>query len=312
MDSHTLQLFRHLSGTLHFARTSLACNITPSALTRVIQRLEAEVGEKLFIRNNRSVELTFAGVAFKKYAEDVIQRWDRLQGELSEDEILSGELSLYCSVTAAYSILPDIITKYRLVHPKVQIKLETGDPAKALTRLVNRDVDVVIAALPEKMNKQLSFLKMAVSPLVFIAPRRFPDIIIYKDKETDKENDKENDKEKNKEKNKEIDWEKTPMIIADVGLSRERMDLWFAKNQLVPNIYSRVAGHEAIIALVNLGCGIGLVPRLVLEKSPLQEEIIILDAMPRLSPYVIGLCTIQNNLSNPKVLALWSLADQGA
>jgi len=291
MDNHTLKLFRHLSGTLHFARTSLACNITPSALTRVIQRLEVEVGEKLFLRNNRSVELTFAGLAFKKYAEDVIQRWERLQGELSEDEILSGELSLYCSVTAAYSILPDIINKYRVVHPKVQIKLETGDPAKALNRLFNRDVDMVIAALPEKLNKNLTFLKMAISPLVFIAPKRFPDIILYR--------------------GKEIDWGKTPMILADAGLSRERMDLWFAKNQLVPNIYSRVAGHEAIIALVNLGCGIGLVPRLVLEKSPLQEEVVILDAMPELPPYVIGLFTIQNNLSNPKIQALWSLAGQG-
>ena len=290
MDNYTLQLFIHLSGSLHFARTSRSCNITPSALTRVIQRLEAEVGEKLFIRNNRSVELTYAGRAFKKYAEDVIQRWDRLQGELSEDEVLSGELSLYCSVTAAYSILPDIITRYRRVHPRVQIKLETGDPAKAMNRLVNRDVGVVIAALPEKMSKQFIFLKMAVSPLVFIAPRRFPDIIIYRDKE--------------------VDWGRTPMIVADVGLSRDRLDLWFAKNQLVPNIYSRVAGHEAIIALVNLGCGIGLVPSLVLEKSPLQEEILILDAMPELPPYVIGLCTIQKNLSNPKIQALWSLAGQ--
>ncbi len=290
MDIRTLQLFRHLSASLHFTRTSLACNISPSALTRVIQRLESEVGEQLFIRDNRSVELTFAGLAFKKYAEDVILRWERLQGELSEDDVLSGELSLYCSVTAAYSILPEIITKYRVVHPKVQIRLETGDPAKSLSRLVNRDVDVVIAALSEKIPKNLSFMKMATSPLVFIGPRWFPEILVYK-------------------KGK-IDWEKTPMIIADKGLSRERMDLWFAKNKLVPNIYSRVAGHEAIIALVNLGCGMGLVPRLVLEKSPLLEDIVVLDDMPELPLYEIGLCTIQKNLLNPKIKALWTLSGQ--
>jgi len=291
MDIRTLELFRHLAGTLHFARTSLACNITPSALTRVIQRLEMEVGEPLFLRNNRSVELTFAGIAFKKYAEDVIHRWDRLKGELSEEDVLSGELSLYCSVTAAYSILPDIISKYRLVHPRVQMKLETGDPAQALSRLVNRDVDAVIAALPEKMPKNFRFLKMVTSPLVFISSRRFPNMIVHK---------KEG-----------IDWDKTPMILADKGLSRERMDLWFAKNRLVPNIYSRVAGHEAIIALVNLGCGMGLVPRLVLEKSPFLEEIVILDAVPELPPYEIGLFTNQNNLTNPKIQALWDLAGPG-
>ena len=281
-------MFRHLSGSLHFARTSLACNITPSALTRVIQRLETEVGEQLFLRDNRSVELTFAGLAFKKYAEDVLQRWDRLQGELSEDEVLQGELSLYCSVTAAYSILPEIITRYRAVHPGVQIRLETGDPAQSLNRLVNRDVDVVIAALPKKMQNQIAFLKMAQSPLVFIAPKRFPEIIAYK-----------GDK---------IDWENTPMVLADTGLSREHMDIWFAKNQLVPNVYSRVAGHEAIIALVNLGCGMGLVPQLVLEKSPLMGDIRVLPDMPKLPPYEIGLCTRKRSLVNPRILALWDLA----
>ncbi|MCP3942329.1 MAG: HTH-type transcriptional activator IlvY [Desulfobacteraceae bacterium] len=290
MDIRTLQLFRHLSRTLHFARTSLACNITPSALTRVIQRLEAEVGEQLFVRDNRSVDLTFAGLAFKKYAEDVIQRWDRLQGELVHENVLTGELSLYCSVTAAYSILPGIITKYRTVHPKVQIKLVTGDPAKSLLRLVNRDMDVVIAALPGKIPKHLTFLKMAVSPLVFIVSRRYHDILVYK--------------------NGLIDWEKTPMIIADTGLSREYMNAWFAKNRVVPNIYSRAAGHEAIIALVNLGCGLGLVPRLVLEKSPFSKEITILNAVPILPDYEIGLCTIKKNLINPKIQALWDLAYQ--
>ena len=291
MDIRTLQLFRHLSTSLHFAGTSQACHITPSALTRVIQRLETELGEQLFIRDNRSVELTYAGLAFKKYAEDVLLRWDHLQGELSEEEILQGELSVYCSVTAAYSILPDIVTRYRAVHPKVQIRLETGDPALALTRLKNRDADVVIAALPGRGLSQIEVLKMAESPLVFIASRRYPEVV-GRDQGG-------------------VDWEKTPMILADTGLSRERMDHWFARNQVVPNIYSRVAGHEAIIALVNLGCGMGLVPKLVLEKSPLAGDIRVLADMPELPPYEIGLCVRKHNLVNPKIRALWEIASPG-
>lgn len=288
MDIRTLELFRHLSNSLHFARTSQACHITASALTRVVQRLEAEVGEQLFFRDNRSVELTYAGTAFKKYAEDVLRRWDRLQGELSEDEVLQGELSLYCSVTAAYSILPDIITRYRAVHPWVQIRLETGDPARSIGRLTNRDADVVIAALPGKLSKQLAFLTMAESPLVFIAARQYPEVVVRT--------------------RGGIDWEKTPMILADTGLSRERMDFWFARNAVVPNVYSRVAGHEAIIALVNLGCGMGLVPKLVLDKSPLVKDIRVLARMPDLPPYEIGLCTREKNLDNPRIKALWEIA----
>ncbi|HKL83803.1 MAG TPA: LysR substrate-binding domain-containing protein, partial [Desulfobacter sp.] len=72
-------------------------------------------------------------------------------------------------------------------------------------------------------------------------------------------------------------------------------------------IYSQVTGHEAIIALVNLGFGIGLVPRLVLEKSPLYQNIVVLDNMPELPPYEIALCTRNANLSNPRVRALMDI-----
>ncbi len=290
MDIRTLELFRHLSNSLHFTRTSQACHISASALSRVIQRVEAEVGEKLFFRDNRSVELTYAGMAFKKYAEDVLGRWDRLQGELSEDEILQGELSIYCSVTAAYSILPEIITRYRAVHPQVQIRLHTGDPARSIGRLMNRDADVVIAALPGKLEKPLAFLTMAESPLVFIASGQYPEAVVWD--------------------SKDIDWEKTPMILADTGVSRDRLDLWFAQNKVVPNIYSRVDGHEAILALVNLGCGVGLVPKLVLDKSPLAKEMQIIPDAPELAPYEIGLCTRKKSLDNPRIKALWEIAAQ--
>ena len=87
MDIRALQLFRHLAENLHFGRTSRACHITPSALTRVIQRLEEELGEKLFIRNNRSVTLTSPGKLFKEYADDTICRYNNLKNKISGDGI---------------------------------------------------------------------------------------------------------------------------------------------------------------------------------------------------------------------------------
>ncbi|MBL6993074.1 HTH-type transcriptional activator IlvY, partial [Desulfobacula sp.] len=271
MDIRNLKLFRHLAGTLHFARTSQACYITPSALTRVIQRLEAELGETLFIRDNRSVELTPAGSAFKKYSDDVLQRWDRLHDELSSEDILEGELSLYCSVTAAYGILPSLMSRYRKAHPSVKIHLETGDAAKALLKLSAQDADMVIAALPDILSKDLIFQTLFQTPLVFIASLQYQEIILHAEGG--------------------IDWERTPLIIPDHGLSRDRIDQWFAKENFIPHIYSQVAGNEAIIVMVSLGCGIGLIPRMVLEKSPFFNRVKILDETPELPPFVIGLCT---------------------
>ncbi|HIJ79075.1 MAG: HTH-type transcriptional activator IlvY [Desulfobulbaceae bacterium] len=288
MDIHVLKLYKHLAASLHFGRTSRACNITPSALTRAVQRLEAELGERLLVRDNRSVGLTPAGELFRKYADDVLLRWDELQNDLARDDELRGEISLYCSVTAVFSILPGILSRFRKDYPRVHINLSTGDAARALTKLFNNEADLTIAALPEKLPPQLEFMKTIETPLVFIAPVDFKDTVVYS--------------------GKEIDWRQTPIVMAEQGLSRERIERWFRENNILPKIYAQVAGNEAIIAMVSLGCGVGIVPKLVLDKSPLKAKVEILAQAPQLTPFTIGVCTVKKNMSNPKIKAFWEVA----
>ncbi len=287
MNIRELIIFRHLAKSLHFGRTSRACNLTPSALTRSIQRLEDQLGHKLFQRNNRSASLTRAGKLFKDYADDVISRWYELQNKLSADDVLRGELSLYCSVTAVYSILPNMLAKFRIKYPEIHINLQTGDAAMALAKLQNGEVDISIAALQEPTRQKLIFKKMIETPLVFIRPQRFPETVIYN--------------------NNEINWHKTPIIIAKQGLSRKRVEKWFSANGIIPDIYAQVAGNEAIIAMVSLGCGVGVVPRLVLEKSPFQKQVAIIEVTPPLKPFKVGLCAMEKNLINPVVQAFWAI-----
>lgn len=288
MDNRDLKLFKHLASSLHFGQTSRACHVTPSALTRIIQRLEEELGEALFLRDNRSVSLTAAGKVFRSYADDAIQRYEMLRGDLSREEGLGGEVTLYCSVTAVYSILPAIFQKFRSVHPDVHINLQTGDAALALTKLESKEVDITVAALPDSLPESVEFLEIVETPLVFIVPSAFPEMIQYQEEQ--------------------IDWSQTPVIIANLGLSRERTDRWFQEKNIVPNIYAQVAGNEAIIAMVALGCGVGVVPGLVLEKSPLKEQIDIVTVMPELESFSIGICTMRKNMRLPQVDAFWEIA----
>ena len=70
MNIKNLQLFIHLSDSLSFHQTAQSMHISPSALSRVIQRLEQELGQSLFQRDNRSVELTMAGKKLIPVARD--------------------------------------------------------------------------------------------------------------------------------------------------------------------------------------------------------------------------------------------------
>ncbi|MFH0783800.1 MAG: HTH-type transcriptional activator IlvY [Pseudomonadota bacterium] len=290
MNIRELELFKNLTTTLHFGRTSVDCNITASGLTRTIQRLENEVGEALFLRNNRSVSLTQAGMIFKEYCEETLSRWSTLQNRLQNDTTLRGELTLYCSVTAILSILPQIFSRFRKTHPKVTIHVQTGDAAKALPKLQTREVDIAIAALPDNQPERFEFIALLHTPLVFILPKSSPEIISYSDGT--------------------INWEQTPVILPTEGLSRIRGEKWFAQKGVRPHIYAQVSGNEAIIAMVSMGAGIGIVPLLVLEKSCLKSEVEVIDLTPQLTPFTVGVCTLVKNKCNPVVQSFWDTVER--
>lgn len=291
MNYRTLELFLHLANTLHFGKTSRACYISPSALSRTIQRLEEEVDHKLFLRDNRSAQLTPIGMKFRHYAQGVMDDWNQFQNSLMhEDKILSGELRLYCSVTASYTVLTDIFSRFRLKYPAIHIRLETGDAAGAIERVLKGMADVTVAAYPKKLPVNLLFKTITTTPLVFIAPVVPSDVTSLTEKS-------------------DIPWKEVPMILAEQALSRKRVNGWFAKKGIKPNIYAEVAGHEAILSMVRLGCGVGVVPKLVLDKSSLKEELRILVVKPALKPYSVGLCLHKNRLASPIVRAFWNIIE---
>ena len=289
MDHYALNLFLHLSESLHFGRTSRACNISPSALSRQIQRMEDLVEKRLFERDNRKVILTPAGALFRDYARGVMEKWEELQEALSAgEEELTGEISIYCSVTASLSILPDMLSSFKAAYPKVHIRLQTGDAGMAVRQVAQGDVDFAVAALPDRLPAAMAFKVLTRVALEFIAP------------EMPWEFDTENVKE--------IPWSQIPMILSQRGLARKRVDAWLKQQKITPNIYALVSGNEAILSMVALGCGIGIVPGLVVENSPVRDRIRRLPVKSGPAPYPVGICAKKRRLSSRLIQAFWDIA----
>ncbi|MCO4838005.1 MAG: HTH-type transcriptional activator IlvY [Oceanospirillaceae bacterium] len=291
MDIKHLKHFLALAENLHFGKASAACHISLSALSRNIRQLEDQLDVTLFTRDNRSVQITPQGQAFVSYARTAISEWQAIVNQVQNaQDQLQGEVSLYCSVTAVYSLLFDLFQRFRKDHPNIEIKLHTGDPDQGITHVLSGEEDFAIAARPKNIPRELAFKPITISPLVFIAPKdqsqlEQPLIMPTGPKE----------------------WANIPMILAEGGLSRQRMDAWFRAIDVTPKIYAQVAGNEAIVIMVSLGLGIGVVPKIVLDNSPTIERIKILDVKPPLEAYDVGLFALKKNLKKPLVSALWEL-----
>ena len=96
-----------------------------------------------------------------------------------------------------------------------------------------------------------------------------------------------------------------PLILPEHGGARRRLEELFRRSGHTRNVYGDVSGNEAIIAMVSLGCGVGVVPKLVLDQSPLKKEVRVLDAKPKLKPYQVGFCISTTRFRPPAVQAFW-------
>jgi LysR family positive regulator for ilvC len=103
-------------------------------------------------------------------------------------------------------------------------------------------------------------------------------------------------------------WNGLPVILPRRGVERARADAYFAELGVTPTRYAEVDGNEAILAMVALGCGVGLVPELVRAGSPLRDAI---RAVPVPNPpagYAVALCAKPRTLERRAMAAFWALA----
>lgn len=292
MDFHELRAFLALAENLHFARAAAQVHMSPSALSRLLGRLEDELGVFLFERDTRRVSLTDEGEVFLSFSKETLHLQEDLRLRIgAHDDKLRGILRIYASVTACYSILPPLIEALSREHPALRLSVETGDPSDAAEAVREGRVELALDALPSGGFKDLDCHLVQKTPLVFISSSTgaYGKLDLTKERfslntfvnETSMQAQSTTDK-------LEKVLSSIPLILPKTGLSRERLDRWMRSRSIKPIIAAETAGNEAILALGRLGLGLGLVPRLVLENGPFAEGLILYNAGPDFGDYDIG------------------------
>ena len=144
-----LRCFTTVATELNFRRAAERLNMTQPPLSRQIQLLEHHLGVDLFTRTTRSVALTAAGRAFFIEAQTLLEHAQ--QAALAAKRIAEGDIG---SVTisfvgsAVYEFLPKVIAEARLNQPHVKISLTEMNTYSQHEALRARRIDLGIVRAP--------------------------------------------------------------------------------------------------------------------------------------------------------------------
>jgi len=142
MDFEQLKTFVSLANSKNFTRTAEEMNVVQSTITARIKLLEEEIGETLFIRRTRNVEITESGKAFLTYAVQALELMNegiktaRIQSRYHHRLIIGGMNSLWDTPTF------DQIYDYQSSNPLTAIRLITGHSKDIIEKIQYGLIDV--------------------------------------------------------------------------------------------------------------------------------------------------------------------------
>lgn len=174
MEMRHLKYFVAVAEALHFGRAAEKLHISQPPLSQQIGQLEAELGVRLFNRNNRRVELTPAGMAFLEDARNILaiagRAVDRARragrGEW-------GSLNIGFVGSAMFGQLPEILQAFRQRYPEVNLVLDEMNPWDQAPALRDKKIDLGFCR-PAAAGEDLACETVWREPLVLVLPQAHP------------------------------------------------------------------------------------------------------------------------------------------
>ncbi|VVE43789.1 LysR family transcriptional regulator [Pandoraea aquatica] len=173
MDLRQFRYFVAVAEERHFGRAAQRLSMTQPPLSQQIRALEASLGAPLFVRTNRSVELTAVGRQLLPEVRRILADADALpalaQG-LAHGEV--GTLSLGFVSTADYGILPPLLREFGERYPRVRLQLLEATSDVQVEALMDGRIDagLFIPPVPARYANELSYLPIVREPLMLALP----------------------------------------------------------------------------------------------------------------------------------------------
>lgn len=149
MNLHHLRLFAAVIDQGGFTKAAAALNLSQPAISKSLKELEGELGLSLIDRSGRSMKVTEAGRALYARARELFGVERIAERELRELRGLKrGVLRIGASTTIATYMLPPVLGRFHLRHPRVRIQTSSANTRAVLRMLLESRVDVALVEGP--------------------------------------------------------------------------------------------------------------------------------------------------------------------
>lgn len=257
------KVFYYVASSLSFSEASKKLYISQSAVSQSIKTLEKKLGQSLFIRSTKKVQLTPAGSLLLKHIEPAMNLISRGESQLLDSGTLGlGQLHIGASDTICRYFLVPYLKEFHKKFPNVPIKVTNATSIQCVELLDQRKVDLIVTNFPNThLNHEHIQKTVANFHDVFIANPAYFDL-----------------------KDKAISFEalkKYPiMMLNRQSTTSEFLHNLFIQHQLelVPEI--ELNSNDLLIDLARIGLGIAFVPDYCLE--PDSKDLYILNTKEKL------------------------------
>lgn len=237
--------------TRQFLKASEICGVTQPTLSTMIQKLEEELGVKLFDRTKQPIEPTAIGARIIAQAEIALREMKKIEEMVVvETSTLSGSLRLAIIPTIAPYLVPDFIHRFTNLYPQVELTITEMTTASILRALPMGTIDVAIAATP-LLNHELLEIPLYYEPFVSYFSANHP--------------------------NKEQSVTTLPTSASDLWVLQEghcmrEQTFNFCENKEMYNHVYEAGSIDTLIRIVDINGGYSVIPELHLPFLSVRQK----------------------------------------
>lgn len=249
-----LEIFITVVETGHFTRAAEQLYMTQSAVSHAIASLERELGVVLLQRERAGVTLTTVGEQVLLHARSIVEHVECIQQETAQARgVKTGKLRIGSFPSVSKGIFPPLLGSFRRTYPGIEVTLLEGTDQEVYGWLVSCVVDVAVVTLP---TAGVETIPLATDEMVAVLP---VDHVLAQ--------------------NTAIQVERLatdPFILSKAGCE-PLIQTIFAHVGVTPHVAFEASDPAAVLAMVQEGLGVTIMPRLSLSEAPLHASVLALD-----------------------------------